>query len=545
MLPSLGGLGIPAGVGALAACGTPTDLEFLGTRPHLGFRPDSSRCRCRCRCCCGGLGVGRRGGAGGRFRSGRVGPARCRSDWVVGDEGAAGRRDRPGHDRARARARVRGLHVPVASFPLLYLLSSLALSTLLGLPVLALRLSPEHAVPAGADVVACRPCRSGSASRRSPRMNAGGGFASRFLLPVLRVRPGGARELSGATLPGRGGARHGRAGAARAGSSVAWPGFAPHAGGSCSNRECLLARHCLLVGVIPTRESSTQSRPIGGADSCGRWHGGEIGRLQEGGAPWLAGSSPRNKSVCRIGQRLVVVCLHLPRHLYKFPVPVRTSSIPHTAPDCHHPHDAKPFTFQVPRTPGSVASQPNQTRPRYQAGRGCCRLDAVLEDHDHPLNQVQDCGDRPPVLVVQVSSVRPVDSREFGGLDDGSVPGAFALFLKQLLLRHFNTQLAFAALLPETRGGGAGRAGSGTVGAAASQSSCQAGSPAPAWGGVSDRVRAALALGFRCGREGALHRSPWRHVATRFGARARVRRFPPRLLLLPKSDAFQSATHPV
>jgi hypothetical protein len=60
-----------------------------------------------------------------------------------------------------------------------------------------------------------------------------------------------------------------RAGHDRARSCTAWSGFAVHAGGSSCGRSRLRVRHCLLVGVIPTRKSSTQSRPIGGADSCG------------------------------------------------------------------------------------------------------------------------------------------------------------------------------------------------------------------------------------------------------------------------------------
>jgi hypothetical protein len=60
-----------------------------------------------------------------------------------------------------------------------------------------------------------------------------------------------------------------RGGHHRARSCTAWSGFAVHAGGSSCGRSRLRMRHCHLVGVIPTRKSSTQSRPIGGADSCG------------------------------------------------------------------------------------------------------------------------------------------------------------------------------------------------------------------------------------------------------------------------------------
>ena len=67
----------------------------------------------------------------------------------------------------------------------------------------------------------------------------------------------------------------------RAKSVIAWPSGAVSAGGSGS---CSRVSPCETTPSgegDPDQESSTQSRPFGGADSCGRWHWGEIGRLQE------------------------------------------------------------------------------------------------------------------------------------------------------------------------------------------------------------------------------------------------------------------------
>ncbi len=188
-------------------------------------------------------------------------PARRRSDRVVGDEGVAGRRDRPGHDRARehgrARARAhvhgRGPHAPGRLLPAA-LLASLAGPA---------DLASAWFRPFSFHLAARRSCRGRALLPAVPeavvRPPGGlpGGCRWRVRLPRIACRSSGSvlqsRGLAGAALPGRGGARHGRAGAARAESCNARSGFAPHAGGSCSNRRCPRVGRCLLVGVIPTR----------------------------------------------------------------------------------------------------------------------------------------------------------------------------------------------------------------------------------------------------------------------------------------------------
>jgi hypothetical protein len=107
----------------------------------------------------------------------------------------------------------------------------------------------------------------------APRSRSGGAALpgamrwSWVLLPVWRWV---VRALKGmAASGGRAGGVAMDVGCCRARSSIAWSGLAVNAGGSCSGRVCLRARQRRLVGVIPTRKSSTQSRPVGGADSCG------------------------------------------------------------------------------------------------------------------------------------------------------------------------------------------------------------------------------------------------------------------------------------